>query len=154
MFGTAAAQRVPRCAQPNLTKSWVKSVDTLGWRVIPLYVGAQPPCRKSREQGAVHRRHRSLGRGEQRHDAITKATALGMKPGSPIYLDPTVVVRPQPCRPRRSHALDIYWAVPGGSRSGSTPTALAQTPGLGTAWTSSGVVRPVRSWAPHWHNRI
>ncbi len=24
------------CAQPNLTKSWVKSLDTLGWRVIPL----------------------------------------------------------------------------------------------------------------------
>ncbi|WP_455357268.1 glycoside hydrolase domain-containing protein, partial [Streptomyces sp. SYSU K217416] len=35
------------CAQPNLTQSWVKSVDTLGWRVIPLYVGAQPPCQKS-----------------------------------------------------------------------------------------------------------
>ncbi len=35
------------CAQPDLTKTWVKSVDTLGWRVIPLYVGAQPPCQKS-----------------------------------------------------------------------------------------------------------
>ncbi|GLX54269.1 hypothetical protein Shyhy01_72180 [Streptomyces hygroscopicus subsp. hygroscopicus] len=32
------------CAQPDLTASWVKSVSSLGWKLAPIYVGAQPPC--------------------------------------------------------------------------------------------------------------
>ncbi|MGW6680063.1 glycoside hydrolase domain-containing protein [[Kitasatospora] papulosa] len=52
------------CAQPNLTKSWVKSVNATGWKLIPLYVGAS-----------------------NAKDAVAKASALGMKAGSPIYLN-------------------------------------------------------------------
>ncbi|MEV7087783.1 glycoside hydrolase domain-containing protein [Streptomyces sp. NPDC093085] len=75
------------CAQPNLTASWVKSVNASGWKLIPLYVGAQPPCQTSKNpEKFTSATAASLG-ASNANDAITKAAALGMKAGSPVYLD-------------------------------------------------------------------
>ncbi|MEU6374184.1 glycoside hydrolase domain-containing protein [Streptomyces sp. NPDC046909] len=75
------------CAQPNLTASWVKSVSTVGWKLIPIYVGAQPPCQSgSSPEKLTATTAASLGASDAA-DAVTKASALGMKAGSPIYLD-------------------------------------------------------------------
>ncbi|MFD9328964.1 glycoside hydrolase domain-containing protein [Streptomyces sp. NPDC060065] len=75
------------CAQPNLTASWVKSVSTVGWKLIPLYVGAQPPCQTgSSPEKITAATAASLGATDAA-DAVTKASALGMKAGSPVYLD-------------------------------------------------------------------
>ncbi|MFD3353449.1 glycoside hydrolase domain-containing protein [Streptomyces fradiae] len=75
------------CAQPNLTRSWVKSVDAMGWRVIPLYVGAQPPCQKSRNKERFTAATAVSVGASNAGDAVAKASALGMRPGSPIYLN-------------------------------------------------------------------
>ncbi|MFF0433796.1 glycoside hydrolase domain-containing protein [Streptomyces sp. NPDC004327] len=75
------------CAQPNLTASWVKSVGAMGWNLIPLYVGAQPPCQTSANpEKLTASTAASLGVTDA-NDAVAKASALGMKPGSAIYLD-------------------------------------------------------------------
>lgn len=75
------------CAQPNLTASWTKSVSALGWKLIPLYVGAQPPCQTSANpEKFTASTAASLGASNAK-DAVAKASALGMKTGSPIYLD-------------------------------------------------------------------
>ncbi|MFF3343276.1 glycoside hydrolase domain-containing protein [Streptomyces flavidovirens] len=75
------------CAQPNLTASWVKSVNATGWKLIPLYVGAQPPCQKSANpERFTASTAASLGASNAK-DAVAKASALGMKAGSPIYLN-------------------------------------------------------------------
>lgn len=75
------------CSQPNLTASWVKSVSTLGWKLIPLYVGAQPSCQTgSSPEKITTATAASLGAADGA-DAVAKASALGMKAGSPVYLD-------------------------------------------------------------------
>ncbi|MFJ9040487.1 glycoside hydrolase domain-containing protein [Streptomyces sp. NPDC102406] len=75
------------CAQPNLTKSWVKTVSTQGWKLIPLYVGAQPPCQTgTRNEKMTTSNAASLGTADGK-DAVAKAAALGMKAGSALYLD-------------------------------------------------------------------
>jgi hypothetical protein len=75
------------CSQPNLTASWVKSVSAVGWKLIPLYVGAQPPCQSgSNPEKLTASTAASLGATDGA-DAVAKASALGMKPGSPIFLD-------------------------------------------------------------------
>ncbi|MFF7545029.1 glycoside hydrolase domain-containing protein [Streptomyces canus] len=75
------------CSQPNLTASWVKSVSAVGWKLIPLYVGAQPPCQSgSNPEKLTATTAASLGATDGA-DAVAKASALGMKAGSPIYLD-------------------------------------------------------------------
>ncbi|MDX2546179.1 glycoside hydrolase domain-containing protein [Streptomyces sp. WI04-05B] len=75
------------CAQPNLTASWAKSVNSLGWKLIPIYVGAQPPCQTgSNPEKFTASTAATLGMSNA-NDAVAKATALGMKAGSAIYLD-------------------------------------------------------------------
>ncbi|MER6565569.1 glycoside hydrolase domain-containing protein [Streptomyces sp. NPDC001093] len=89
-YGAAAVYvggRNRGCAQPNLTASWVKSVSSLGWKLVPLYVGAQPPCQSgSNPEKLTSATAASLGATDAA-DAVAKASALGMKAGSAIYLD-------------------------------------------------------------------
>jgi hypothetical protein len=89
-YGAAAVYvggRNRGCAQPNLTASWVRSVSAVGWKLIPIYVGAQPPCQKSSSpEKLTASTAASLGASDAK-DAVAKASALGMKAGSPIYLD-------------------------------------------------------------------
>jgi hypothetical protein len=75
------------CGQPNLTSSWVSYVSHLGWKLIPIYVGAQPPCQTGRNPEKISTSTASsLGTSDAK-DAVAKASALGMKAGSAIYLD-------------------------------------------------------------------
>jgi hypothetical protein len=75
------------CNQPNLTPSWVKDVSALGWKLIPLYVGAQPSCQTgSSPEKLTPSTAASMGAADGA-DAVAKAAALGMKAGSPVYLD-------------------------------------------------------------------
>ncbi|MGW0995518.1 glycoside hydrolase domain-containing protein [Streptomyces sp. NPDC002520] len=89
-YGAAAVYvggRNRGCAQPNLTASWVKSVSALGWKLVPIYVGAQPPCQSgSNPEKLTAATAASLGASDA-SDAVAKASALGMKAGSPVYLD-------------------------------------------------------------------
>src|ERR1700754_974540 len=32
------------CAQPNLTRTWVSHMLTMGWDLMPIWVGRQNPC--------------------------------------------------------------------------------------------------------------
>ncbi|OIK23495.1 glycoside hydrolase domain-containing protein [Streptomyces malaysiense] len=75
------------CRQPNLTASWVKSVSSVGYKLIPIYVGAQPPCQtSSNPEKLTASTAASLGASDAA-DAVAKEAALGMKAGSPVYLD-------------------------------------------------------------------
>ncbi|KOV82520.1 peptidoglycan-binding protein [Streptomyces sp. NRRL WC-3618] len=75
------------CAQPNLTAPWVKTVSAQGWKLIPLYVGAQPSCQTgSSPEKLTAATAASLGATDAA-DAVAKASALGIKAGSPVYLD-------------------------------------------------------------------
>ncbi|MFD9291392.1 glycoside hydrolase domain-containing protein [Streptomyces sp. NPDC060030] len=75
------------CSQPNLTASWVKTVNSQGWKLIPLYVGAQPPCQSgTRNEKMTTANAATLGAADGK-DAVAKSAALGMKAGSALYLD-------------------------------------------------------------------
>ncbi|MFJ5234400.1 glycoside hydrolase domain-containing protein [Kitasatospora sp. NPDC088391] len=75
------------CAQPQLTADWVRAVDGGGWKLVPLYVGAQPPCQTgSSPEKLTADTAAPLGTADG-GDAVARAAALGMRPGSTLYLD-------------------------------------------------------------------
>ena len=75
------------CSQPNLTPSWVRNVTSIGWALMPIYVGLQAPGSSCGSCAIIKRSEaRDQGRAAAR-DAIGDANALGMGPGSPIYFD-------------------------------------------------------------------
>jgi uncharacterized protein YraI len=77
------------CAQPQLTASWVASVSALKWRLLPIYKGLPPPCGgkpTDAKISSVAATARSQGTAAAT-DAIARAKALGMQPGSAFYND-------------------------------------------------------------------
>ncbi|MDX6744673.1 DUF1906 domain-containing protein [Actinocorallia sp. A-T 12471] len=73
------------CAQPRLTKAWVKNVRAMGYRLIPTYVGPQAPCSKFRARfGKDDAADKGVLNAD---DAVAKARALGIPKGQPLYFD-------------------------------------------------------------------
>lgn len=74
--------------QPNLTRAWLAEADSLGWSVLPLYVGSQSPCVRAANKQPVRISGDPAKQGaEEGADAVARADALGMGRGSALYLD-------------------------------------------------------------------
>jgi hypothetical protein len=75
------------CKQNNLSPDWVVRVSSWGWRLMPIDLGLQAPCRDNTRKKAIKpERARSQGAAEADH-AVVAAAALGIRPGSAIYAD-------------------------------------------------------------------
>jgi uncharacterized protein YraI len=75
------------CAQPNLTTTWVRSAAAAGWSLVPTYLGDQPFCvfgTKPNRYTASGAAARGAADGA---DAVARAKALGLLPGSALYAD-------------------------------------------------------------------
>ncbi|WP_069886793.1 DUF1906 domain-containing protein [Streptomyces luteocolor] len=74
--------------QPHLDHAWMRAVNRMGWRVLPVYVGSQSPCvvAKNKKGVGIGRHPWAQGKREGR-DAVRRAKALGMGRLSPLYLD-------------------------------------------------------------------
>jgi Domain of unknown function (DUF1906) len=75
------------CSQPNLTASWVAEQVSLGWHLIPTYVGLQAPTSSCTSCATLSPGSATLQGAAAADDAVAQAQALGMGPGSPIYFD-------------------------------------------------------------------
>ncbi|WP_411109379.1 DUF1906 domain-containing protein [Streptomyces sp. c-19] len=74
--------------QRELTPAWVASVNAMGWRLLPLFVGSQAPCVVSpaKRPFAIGASPWSQGTREGA-EAVREARALGLDASSPLYLD-------------------------------------------------------------------
>ncbi|TDU05739.1 uncharacterized protein DUF1906 [Streptomyces sp. 846.5] len=75
------------CSQPQLTSAWVSSVSSSGWQIVPIYVGAQAPRKTSSALISADTTTAAAQGRTDGLDAAADASALGIDPGSPIYLD-------------------------------------------------------------------
>ncbi|RAG86543.1 hypothetical protein DN069_06180 [Streptacidiphilus pinicola] len=77
------------CSQPLLTRGYVRAAAGMGWRMLPLYVGAQAPCVTDAHArtGRINSAN-AFGQGQSDgQDAVRAARGLGLGAGSPVYLD-------------------------------------------------------------------
>lgn len=75
------------CSQTNLTSSWVSSINSQGWGIIPTWVGPQAPCsgfssRMSYDTATA--RSQGINQASSAHSA---AVNLGFAAGTIIYYD-------------------------------------------------------------------
>lgn len=75
--------------QPNLTASWVSKVSKMGWRLIPIYLGRQAPCTDRMPPNDLRiTPSEAEAQGDwAARDAIAKANAIHLRPGSAFYYD-------------------------------------------------------------------
>ena len=77
------------CKDGNLSASWVATTVSMGWNLLPLYVGLQAPCvgqTKLQHISSVQATAASQGSAAA-DDAASLATSFGVPTGSPIYFD-------------------------------------------------------------------
>jgi uncharacterized protein YraI len=75
------------CAKPNLTAAWVTATSLQGWRIIPIYVGYQPPCTTRPNVTKFTSTTAATVGTADAAAAVLQAQAVGMLPGSAIYGD-------------------------------------------------------------------
>ncbi len=74
------------CSQPNLTATWVSAQTEAGWHIMPIYVGLQAPA-NSCSCAPISATQAAAEGSAAATDAITRAEAIGIGPGNPIYDD-------------------------------------------------------------------
>jgi uncharacterized protein YraI len=75
------------CAQPNLTKAWVRDATAAGWTLLPTYFGYQPYCMFGTKPNRYTATNATSRGTSDATDAVTQAKALGLLPGSALYAD-------------------------------------------------------------------
>ena len=86
--GIYLSGRQRACSQPLLTASWVRGVRALGWRLLPTHVGRQAPCSANPHQPQKIDPAKAVQQGrDEAAEALRAARAVGLGPGSPLYLD-------------------------------------------------------------------
>ena len=77
------------CAQPNLTSSWITTVTSQGWKLLPLWVGPQAPCTtlgNATKLSSNPTVANAEGQAEA-NAAANAAAALGFGLFAPVYYD-------------------------------------------------------------------
>ncbi|NDL55869.1 glycoside hydrolase domain-containing protein [Phytoactinopolyspora mesophila] len=75
------------CAQPNLTKGWVRDATAMGWRILPTYFGYQPSCMFGDKPNRYTASNATARGTSDANDAVARAKDLGLLPGSALYAD-------------------------------------------------------------------
>jgi hypothetical protein len=76
------------CAYGNLSASWIKSAASMGWGMLPAYVGPQSPCWEWSGPGVRIVPGKAAAEGVSAGEgAVSDARLFGLPPGSPIYYD-------------------------------------------------------------------
>ncbi|MDQ1421625.1 MAG: hypothetical protein QOJ52_3587 [Acidimicrobiaceae bacterium] len=75
------------CGDGNLSASWVSTVEGMGWRLAPLYVGLQAPCVDQQGLATIDPAQASIQGTQAADDAVLRAQNFGLGAGTPIYFD-------------------------------------------------------------------
>ncbi len=87
--GTYVGGRARSCQQPNLNRAWVRAVARMGWRILPVYVGSQSPCARSKRERSfpIDAEHAGSQGASEAADAARSLAALGLARRTPVFLD-------------------------------------------------------------------
>jgi hypothetical protein len=101
--------------QPNLSKSWVETNASHGWRFIPIHVGYQSPCFKNNAGSRVQKKRMSssisTARSQAASDAAEGIAALkkyGFGSGDVHYLDLEWYSRTKSCDNAVLEFIDVW----------------------------------------------
>ena len=75
------------CADGNLKPAWVNSARTMGWNLLPLWVGRQAPCVAQKGLQLIGASSAGSQGKSAADNAAARAAYFGLAAGSPIYYD-------------------------------------------------------------------
>jgi uncharacterized protein YraI len=141
------------CAQPNLTSTWVRDAAVAGWKLLPTYFGYQPYCMFGDKPNRYTATNATTRGSSDASDAVAKAKALGLLPGSALYADVEHYDRTIPaCRTAVLRYVSV-WTKALHSAGYLAGVYVHQDSGLrdlSASYTSTTYARPDAVWMARW----
>jgi glycoside hydrolase-like protein len=137
------------CAQPALTRRWVGAVSLLGWRLIPIFKGRQPPCGGKAGDLKIFPAVAASEGTWAADNAWAQVMALGMIRGSAIYYDmEAYATGDAPCRDAVLRFLSAWTSELHrlGYVSGVYENLRLGAPDLAGVYDSPAYARPDALW--------
>ena len=75
------------CGDGNLSAAWVAQVRSMGWGLLPIYVGVQAPCVGQSGLATIAAAQAAAQGTSSADDAVAQAQRFGLRSGTPIYYD-------------------------------------------------------------------
>lgn len=140
------------CAQPNLTRDWIRSVRRMGYRLIPTYVGLQAPCNHQYENRFTYDNAAAEGR-RAADDAVARARALGIGRKKPIYFDiESYDSRKSRCREAVLRFMH-HWTVRMKKHRYVSGVYSSAGSGIRDLGWATGMDKPKAIWFGHWDGK-
>jgi peptidoglycan hydrolase-like protein with peptidoglycan-binding domain len=150
--------------QSNLSKSWVATNASHGWRFMPIHVGRQAPCFVNNPNSRVQKKRMSstvsTARSQARADAAETVAALktyGFGAGSYSYLDIEWYARTKTCDNVVLEFVDAWteYLHSQGYKSGVYSSGSAAIAAIDAARVArrTGFTKPDQLWIA-WTNKI
>ncbi len=151
--GVYISGRNRACSQPELTAAWVRDVTALGWKLLPINMGSQAPCRDNKRKTPMKPATAAASGTTEAATAVVAAKNLGLLPGTPIYAD----IEPYDAdRPRCVAAVAAYvsaWTKElhrQGYLSGLYGTLGSGLTDAAARYSSTTYARPDAVWFARW----
>ena len=140
------------CPDGRLSRAWVTAVRSMGWRLIPTYVGPQAPCNGTRPRFTLSTA--ALAGQISAADAVDRAVGLGPAArDSPIYLDLEAYGRHS--RRCRQAVLAFVDSWTRGLRILGYTSGVYSSVGSGIRdlGAADGIAKPTAIWFAHWDRK-
>ena len=142
------------CGDGNLSSTWVSQVSSMGWGLMPIYVGPQAPCVDQTGLSTIDPTQAAAQGKAAAADAAGRAAFFGLGAGTPVYYDmeaydPTVsgctatVLSFLTAWTQELHAR--------GYTSGAYGSTASLMVDLSTAMGTTGFTAPDNVWFASWN---
>ena len=142
------------CGDGNLSASWVAQVRSMGWGLLPLYVGLQAPCVNQSGLATITASQAAAQGTASADDAVSRAKFFGLSAGAPIYYDMEGYNSAAAGCSQTVMTFISAWTAEL-HRLGYTSGAYGSTSSLMVDMTASagstGFVAPDNVWFAHWN---
>ena len=142
------------CGDGNLSAAWVAQVRSMGWGLLPLYVGPQAPCVNQTGLATIASSQAAAQGTADAVDAVSRAKLFGLTSGTPIYYDmESYNSSVSGCSQTVLTFISAWTAELHhlGYKAGAYGNSSSLMVDMSRPVGSTGLVRPDDVWFAHWN---
>ncbi|NMM23539.1 MAG: DUF1906 domain-containing protein, partial [Phycicoccus sp.] len=142
------------CGDGNLSSAWVSQVRSMGWGVLPIYVGVQAPCVGQSGLATIVASQAASQGTTSADDAVAQAQRFGLGSGTPIYYDMEAYSSSVSGCTATVMTFISAWTAElhrRGYKSGAYGSSASLMVDMSRSVGSAGFVAPDDVWFAHWN---
>ena len=142
------------CGDGNLSSTWVGQVRSMGWGLLPIYVGVQAPCVNQSGLATITASQAATQGTASADDAVSRSQFFGMGSGTPIYYDMEAYNSSASGCSQTVMTFVSAWTAELhrlGYKSGAYGSSASLMVDMSRSVGSTGFVAPDNVWFAHWN---